>query len=162
VSSVQDFVSALTQSGNITGGAIYFGHGKAIVDFNNTVVGSLLAPGENKGSDTNVSPDNYKLLQPASKKISSKATVTLNACYAGAGAANRSNSIAQLIANELGVRVLAPVGGMYFTTNPTATYASGTDVPKQFQISDQPPVYMIQEFGNPLTPICPAGTGGCQ
>ena len=141
---------------------IYFGHGKAVVDANNTVVGSILAPGENQGANTNVSVDNVQLLQPAAKLMSAKPTVTLNACHAGLGAANQSNSIAQLIANQLGVKVLAPVGGVYFTTNPSATYGSGKEVPAQFQITDQPPVYMIQEFGNPLTRFCPAGTGGCQ
>jgi hypothetical protein len=64
VSSVQDFARALTQSGKITGGVIYFGHGKAVVDTNNTVAGSILAPGESSGADTNVTADNVKSLQP--------------------------------------------------------------------------------------------------
>ncbi len=92
-------------------------------------------------------PLNVRLLSNA--QLGPRATITLNACQAGAGG---PNSIAKLIANQLQRRVYAPVLGMYFSTDPNTKAPNGEGLP---QVPDNPPVYMIQEYGNPLKQFCP-------
>jgi hypothetical protein len=83
--------------------------------------------------------------------LGKNAVVVLNACNAAAGG---QNSIAYLIARKLQRVVYAPVLGMFFSTDPNSKAANGKDLPDP---PPYPPVYMIQQFGNPLTRICPWG-----
>jgi hypothetical protein len=147
VSSVQDFARQLTTNGPITGGVIYFGHGVGM-PFSDQTWSSALAPGEQAGRDTNVSLMNVNLL--SNTQLDPAAIITLRACYAGFGSGRYS--IAQLISNQLQRRVYAPLAGMYFGVDPNSTY-TGTTAPKN--LPDQKPMYMIQEFGRPLTCSCP-------
>jgi hypothetical protein len=141
ISSVQDFNTQLATSGLIDGGVIYFGHGGAF-SINGTLY-STLNPGEGSGFNTNISSLNVAKL--SGSNLGPNATVTLNACNAGAG----SNSIAQIIANQLKVKVYAYPVGMFFSTNPNATLPGAAP--------QATPSYMLPLYG--AKPICFAPFG---
>lgn len=149
VSSVQDVATQLTTNGPITGGVIYFGHG-AGRPYADGTWGSVLAPGEQAGPNTNVSADNVNLL--SNQQLDPGATITLKSCYAGFGSGRYS--IAQLIANRLQRKVYAPVAGTYFSINPNAIFANGKVAPP-IPTPAQKPIYMIQEGGKPLQCFLP-------
>jgi len=130
VSSVQDFNAQLTTNGSIDGGVIYFGHGGVT---NSVPPLSGIFPGQGTGINTNITAQNVGMLSGA--KLGPKATVTLNACSAGAGA----NSIAQLIANQLKVFVFAYASGMFFSSDPNAKTPSVAP--------SSTPAYMVPDFG---------------
>lgn len=112
---------------------------------------SGLAPGEQSGSDTNITVDNVGLLASAQTFLDPHATVILNACHAGFGAGQYS--IAQLIANQLQIRVKAPVAGMFFSVDPNSTATGLTATPIR---SARKPIYMIQDGGKPVTTFQPS------
>jgi hypothetical protein len=148
VSSIEDFNSGLTQNGYIDGGVFYFGHGGAVPVAPGVRMWGL-APGEQSSPDTNITALNVNTLSNA--QLGPHAVIVLNACNAAAGG---PNSIAYLISRKLQAVVYAPVLGMFFSIDPNSKAASGKDLPDP---PDHPPVYMIQQFGNPLTRICPWG-----
>ena len=148
VSSVQDLASQLTVNSQITGGVEYFGHG-AGVRYPDGTYGSILAPGEQAGPDTNISADNVGLLSNA--QLDPGATITLHACYAGLGAGRYS--IAQLIANQLQRRVFAPRGGTFFTVDPNSRNSGGT-APQRLPSSK--PIYQLQDGGVPFGMFLPS------
>jgi hypothetical protein len=147
VSSVQDFAAQLIGNGPITGGVIYFGHG-APQPYGDGTWGSVVAPGEQAGPDTNVSADNVNLLSNA--QMVTSATITLHACYTGFGGGRYS--IAQLIANRLQRRVYAPAAGTFFAVDPNSTLSGGT-APKI--TVDQKPIYLLGDFGAPFGSFLP-------
>jgi hypothetical protein len=144
VSSVQDFDAQLTTNGLIDGGVIYFGHG-GYIPINGTLYSGIF-PGQSSGLYTNITALTVGLL--SGNMLGPKATVTLNACFAGAGA----NSIAQLVANQLNVKVYAYPVGMFFSSDPNATKppASGTG-------PQTTPAYMLPWNG--VKPVCFAPHG---
>jgi hypothetical protein len=146
VSTVQDFNAGLTQNGSITGGVIYVGHGGVIPIAPGQEL-SALAPGEQRGTDTNISALNVQSLK--NTQLGSHAVMKLWACNAGRGG---RDSIAQLIANQLQMVVYAPVMGVYFSNDPNVKAPDGTKLPVP---NVSLPVYPIQQFGNQLTPFCP-------
>ncbi len=147
VSSVQDFARELTSNGPITGGVVYFGHGRGW-PYEDSTWSSALAPGEQQGPDTNITAHNVSLLQNA--QIEPAATITLHACYAGLG--SRRYSIAQLVANQLQRRVYASVAGTFFSMDPNARHSGGT-APRN--LPNQKPIYQIQDFGTPFKCFLP-------
>jgi hypothetical protein len=148
VSSVQDFESQLVGNGPITGGVVCFGHG-AGMRYSDGTRGSVLAPGEQAGPDTNVSEDNVTTLKNV--QLDPKATITLHACYAGYGWGR--HSIAQWIANQLQRRVYAPEAGTFFSVDPKAK----APVPLPNMVPK--PVYLLQDGGEQFTCFGPYGVG---
>ena len=146
VSSVQDFAAQLISNGLITGSVIYFGHGAGESPNLVGTRGSLLAPGEGQGEDTNISSRNVNLL--TNSQLAIGATITLRACYAGFGSG--SYSIAQLIANRLQRKVFATSAGSFFAVSPNARHGAGRNLP------NQKPIYLIPDGGGPLGTFLPA------
>ncbi|MGO9010158.1 MAG: hypothetical protein ACLQPN_08645 [Bryobacteraceae bacterium] len=149
VSSVQDIEAQLIGNGPITGGVIYFGHG-AQQPYTDGTWSSVLAPGEQAGPNTNVSPQNVNLLK--NTEMDTAATVTLHACFAGFGSGRYS--IAQLIANRLQRRVYAPTAGTFFSVDPNS-HLNGATAPK-LPDNVQKPIYQLQDNGVPPSTFWPA------
>ncbi len=122
VATTGEFNAAITSGAMIDGGVDYFGHGGA---------GSLY-PGENAGAETNIDADNVGEL--SGRNLADSATVTLNACYSGAGG---SESIAQLMADRLGVSVKGSERPLGFTGE-KGVYLHG----KERRPPDSGPLYL--------------------
>ncbi|HME05419.1 MAG TPA: IPT/TIG domain-containing protein [Bryobacteraceae bacterium] len=146
VSTVQDFAKQLVSNGPITGAVEYFGHGAAL-PFGDGSFSSILAPGEQAGANTNVTPFNVNLL--SNSQLDTHAMVILHSCLAGYG--GKRYSIAQLIANQLQRVVMAATAGTFFSTNPSTKFAvNGLVLP------NQKPIYSIQDGGVPLIRFLPS------
>ncbi|MGO9095238.1 MAG: hypothetical protein ACLQGV_08440, partial [Bryobacteraceae bacterium] len=137
VSSFADFNAALTANGWIDGDVTYFGHAGLDVHRN-----PALFPGQEFGDANNVTVLNVGQLSNA--QLDPNVTITLNACHAGYGG---RRSIAQLIANQLGRRVLAYPVDMYFSSDPTPrAYRKGMVAPSGV------PTYMVPN-GDGVLPL---------
>ncbi|HVO97648.1 MAG TPA: PQQ-binding-like beta-propeller repeat protein [Bryobacteraceae bacterium] len=143
VSSVLAMNAALTTNGLIDGSITFFGHGGQIQVQDVPLIRYwALHPGENTGQDTNLSIVNVDEL--SSINLGPNATITLNACHAGAGG---KLSVAQAIAKQLNRPVLAYPVGMYFSSDPTPRiFQKGMATPTGV------PVYMVPN-ANGLQPI---------
>jgi hypothetical protein len=148
VSSVQDFAAQLVGNGPITGGVVYFGHG-AGVPYGDGTMGSMLAPGEQDGVNTNITEANVGLLSNA--QLAPSAEITLHACYAGYGSGRYS--IAQRIANRLPKTVKAPTAGSFFSRDPNSRATGGTAPPLPSPLPK--PVYLLQDGGVPFATFRP-------
>jgi hypothetical protein len=126
VSSVQNVVAALTSSGRIDGGVIYFGHSGPYHDFSVNGNVSILAVGAGSGDDTNVSFRNVSQLSAvltafngSQNIIGTNAAILLSGCNAGVtiydAYAIFETSIAQQISNKTQRGVYAYTVGLYFS-----------------------------------------------
>jgi hypothetical protein len=126
VSSVQNVVAALTSSGRIDGGVIYFGHSGPFHDFSVNGNVSILAVGEGSGDDTNVSFRNVSQLSAvltafngSQNIIGTNAAILLSGCNAGVeiydAYAIFETSIAQQFSNKTQRGVYAYTVGLYFS-----------------------------------------------
>ncbi len=125
VSSVEDFGNALlgklsggTFNGLIDGGVIYFGHGARYPGTDNNgkiFYYSIVAPGEQAGTDTNISYQNVMSLSNTRLGSGATFTIVLNGCLMGGETPSGSPPIARLIANWLQRTVTAYEGGTHFS-----------------------------------------------
>jgi hypothetical protein len=153
VASVQDIATQLISNGPITGGVVYYGHGRAEQFPDGSYGGSQLSPGQNAGPDTNVTSLNVKLLSNA--KLGTGAQIFLHACMTGYG--NRGfPSIAQLIANQLQRFVWAPYAGTFFSLIPNpAPTISGRNAPK-IPNPAYKPIYLVPDNAKPIGKFLPS------
>lgn len=159
VSSVQQFVNAMTHNGYIDGAVIYFGHSGP---YHGTVGGrgvaaSMLNVGGASGVDTNVSALNVSLLSAVRTAyrhrniLGPNVSLWLNGCKAGEEIddyyAGYRTSIAQMIANQIQRGVFAYEVGTYFSRNTPATDPKNAADKQKF--ATRLPIYMV--------PVGPAG-----
>jgi RHS repeat-associated protein len=103
-SSASDFNNAIN-SGPPVDRFEYYGHGWT----------GVLFPGQNSGPGTNIDPSNLGSLSGAN--LAPGATGVLNSCRSGTGG---DSSIAQGVANQLGVPVTGSTGPMGFSADPSS------------------------------------------
>jgi hypothetical protein len=89
-SNVTDFNNAITAGSTIDGGVIYYGHGW----------NGALYIGETSDPGTNLDSSNISSL--SNSNLGAGATVELNSCNSGSSGYGGSDSIAQLVASQLG------------------------------------------------------------
>ena len=143
VSSVQDVQSALNNNGAITGSVTYYGHGAQQQQSDGSYL-SLLAVGQGKGRDTNVSALNVADL--SNTQLSNNTSIVLKTCHAGLPPiSGGGHSIAQLLANQLNRGVYAWKVGFFFSHSPNATAPHG--MPSETQ-----PMYFFPEGGSSIAP----------
>ena len=103
VSGVPDMNRAMSTGAKIDGAAIYYGHAWT----------GVLYPGEQPGPGTNV--DSSNIHQLSGTNLVGDAIVELHGCNTASGGAN---SIAQMLANQLGVPVLGWTAPIMFSGDP--------------------------------------------
>jgi hypothetical protein len=145
VSALMGQLSGESLNGQITGGAIYFGH-SGPGERAGVLITTALFVGQTSASGTNIDGSNYYLLGAArtANILGPNASMEINGCEAGTNVADtytgRSISIAQLIADELAIPVKAYNVGMYFSNRDAAH-------DQNFVRTDNPPetlpMYMI-------------------
>ncbi|MCD4652499.1 hypothetical protein K8T06_01025 [bacterium] len=114
VSSVPDMAAAMSNGSQLDGGLIYYGHGGE---------GSL-SPGEQSGVETNLQMINIDQLP--TDVLTEGATAELHGCNTAVGG---EDSIAQQVANQLGVTTSGYTRGMEFTDVPGQMLPHGSEPP---------------------------------
>ena len=143
VSTIQHIGQALTASGPIDGGVIYFGHAAFLP--RDDIPGafySLVAVGQQIGDNWRISYKNVGTL--SNSQLGPNATIALNACNAGLSWSPGQPPVAQLIANQLRRNVYAHQVGMYFSQNPNDTHHGGIG-----KAPSTLPLYMLPEGAVP-------------
>jgi RHS repeat-associated protein len=134
-STVGDVDSAIN-SGDPVDRLEYFGHGWD----------GVLYPGEDPGADTNIDASNIGKLSGGN--LNPGASATINACRSGAGG---DASIAQQLANQLGVPVSGPTGPMGFSPDPSGPPDSSPGATPP----DSGPLYMTPVSGSRMKTFHP-------
>jgi hypothetical protein len=144
VSSVQDFNAGLTTSGVIDGGVTYFGHAAEQEQSASRSI-MLLALSPFSGVFTNVSALDVYMLSNAN--LAPDVKITLRGCHAGLKSSTGDPSIAQLIANQLGRKVLAWKIGLWFTADPARRAPTDKEIAPSVK-----PIYLIPFGGVGVQP----------
>jgi hypothetical protein len=173
VSSATDFNNALTKNGSIAGGVIYFGHsGPYLYSSNPTIELSILAIGQAKGGDTNLTYSNINEVCPSgcSAILGANITLAINGCRAAVTVAGDPGDItgtsrtpiAKIIARQLNIEVTGYMVGTYFSVNSVAGATSSNWTGEPNPLPTSLPMYLIPE-GPPgrkksPTPFCAVGS----